>query len=532
MSRSIDKTLQLLGMSKNKAAARLLESALVSSYELVRQLAGRELVSSRGTRGLIDLIEQADQLDDTTFALFDKHREKMVSALRSAIISQDPRLNRNAFRIILSRRYFEVIPTLLKILLESGGNSNSGSPLPEMIDRLSSQYVQALEGSRQRRYLRETVLASILRVLSPPLLEFRRSDSPLIPLLFLRLYPYISAEYQDLTKILRDPMLPIYRVLNNILLSEDIRIAHDFVLHCLNNPNPPLLAQTVFSRRTDIPFLERIFDSLDAEESPNFVDNLKRMQNFDWLDQLRVILDQLENASQKGLVTVVRFAHLPREKRQLLLFDIVRYGKPAGRLAALNLLTPSADERVDQLIWQACDDSDPEIQALALKQLCQRRLPKATVKVIEYADSPHPLVRETVRTLLPELRFNRFLEMFDQMSEEQRLLTFRLIKKVDPNLIEEVRNELQFGDPVLQAKSLLCIEYGEMVPTFEEELCALLMRTENSTMRTKVAKLLAAGRREMSRGMLVQAFHRDISPEVRAAAQESLENRPTPWEVK
>jgi len=60
----------------------------------------------------------------------------------------------------------------------------------------------------------------------------------------------------------------------------------------------------------------------------------------------------------------------------------------------------------------------------------------------------------------------------------------------------------------------------------------LLMNAEKPAVRVKVATLLAAGRREFSRGTLVQAFHRDTHPDVRAAAKQSLENRPTQWEVQ
>ena len=532
MPSSIDKTLKILGKSKNLAAVRLLESALTSSNELVRHLACQELVSSRGVPGLIDLIGRTDHWDDATLALFDTQRERMVPALRKAILSQDPRLNENAFRIILSRRFFEMIPTLLRILVESRVNLVADSPIPHMIDQLSLQYIQSLEGGRQRRYLRETILPSILRVLSSPLLDFRRDDSPLIPILFLRLYPYLPVEYLDMAKIVRDPSLLVYRTINKILLSEDPPTSGAFVFHCLNNPNTPPLAQTIFLQRMDIPFLERIFEAISETVSPHFMDNLRRIQSPEWFGQLNIILDQLENASQKGLINVIRYAHLTVEKRQSLLLKIFRYGKPMGRLAALNLLSVSTGETIDQLIWQACDDSDPGVQSAALKLLRHRELPNATVKILQLADSPHALVRETVQSLVPEFRFHRFLETFDQMSEEQRLAMVNLIKKLDSHLVESIRHEILIAEPMTQAKILLCIEYGEMVPTFEDELCNLLMRAENPVVRVKVAKMLTAGRRELSRGTLVQALHRDASSDVRTAAKESLAKRPTPWEVK
>ena len=532
MPSPIDKTLQLLGKSKNKAAARLLESALSSSNELVRQAASHELVFNRGIRGLAELIERTDRPDEVVLALFDQHRGKMIAALRSAVVSTNERHNLNAFRIILHQRYYEILPTLLTIFIERGDDWDTDSPLAEVIDSLSIQYVQALDHGRQRRFLRDGVLGDIMRVLTPALLGFHRNDPLLIPTLFLRLYPFFSEKQRDVTKILRNPALPVYMAIHKLLQSEDIQTVYRFVFHCLGNPDPPPLAQTTFSKRIDVPFLEKMFEAVGETMPRDFADNLKRSQYFEWFDKLRVILDQLENASQKGLVDVIKHVNMPLEGKLSQLIDILQYGKPAGRLASLNLLATFSGERIDQQIWQSCDDVDPNVQSAALVHLRRRELPKAALRIIQCADSPHAIVRETVQSLLPEFRFDRFLATFDQMSVEQRSMTFNLIKKIDQNLIEAIRHELQFGEPVQQAKSLLCIEYGDMVVTLEEELCTLLMRSETPALRVKASQLLAAGRRELSRGTLVQAFHRDISPDVRAAAKESLENRPTPWEIK
>ncbi len=529
MSHPIDKTLQLLGKSKNKAASRLLESALSSSNETVRRLAGRELVSSRGVRGLTELIQHTDHPDENTLVVFDEYREKTFAALRGAVVSKDPQLCRNAFRIILARQYFEMLPSLLRIFLDGTTEPGTDSPLLEVIDSLFNKYLLALENGRQRRFLYGTVLSDLLRVLSKALTDYRRNDPPLVLYLFLRLYPFFPEEFREMEKIPRNPSLAVYTAIYKLLLNDDAGTAFEFVFHCLNNQDPPPLAMTILSKRYDIPFLEKVFAALEESVSPTFTENLKRTPHLEWVDKIRVILAQLENAPQKGLVAIVRFAGLPIEEKQSLLIDILRHGKPLGRLAALEALSASSGERIDQLVWQASEDVDPEVQSAALKLLKKRELPKASIRILQFADSPHALVRETVQSLLPDFRFSRFLDTFDQMSDEQRQMMFKLIKKMDPNLVEEIRHQLQSGEPVQRAKSLLCVEYGEMVTDFEEELCSVMMKADNPTLRMKAAQLLAAGRREHSRGMLVQAFHRDPVQEVRTAAKESLEKRPAPW---
>ncbi len=121
------------------------------------------------------------------------------------------------------------------------------------------------------------------------------------------------------------------------------------------------------------------------------------------------------------------------------------------------------------------------------------------------------------------------METFEQMTEEQRRLMFRIARKLDPGTIDELTRMLTVGDALDQTKALLCAEYGELSGVLEDPLCVVLAEAKLPSLRTKAADLLAGGQREASRSALVQAFHRDSSPEVRAAAKASLEKRPTPW---
>ncbi len=532
MPSPIEITLQLLSKSKNKAAGRLLEDALASSDETVRQSAGREMVSSRGVKGLTDLIQRYDPSDEGTLQLFADNRDKMVPALRSVILGNEEQASRNAFRIMLSNEYFEMIPTLLTIFSERGDRLSGDSPLSEVILHLIEKYIQALENRRQRKYMFGVIMPDIVKALSQALIDHHRTDPPLILNVFLMLFPYFPEEQRDIAKVLRNPSLPAYLSIYKILLSENPPQAFRFVYHCLDNLDPPQLALSVFAKRHDIAFLERMFKAIGEHLSQELIDNLKRIQRFEWLDQLRVILAQLDEIAQRGFVLVVNHSQLSPEERTGLLFDIFRYTKSGGRLAVLETLASEPGERIDHLVWQACDDPSPDVQAEALKLLRQRDLPKASLKILQYAASPHDVVRNVVQHLLPEFRFGRFIDMFDQLGEEQRQAMFKMVKRIDPNLVEEITYQFENGDMATKAKTLLCIEYGELVPTFEESLCTMLMKESNATLRGRAAKLLAAGHRELSRSTLVQAFHRDASPDVRAIAKESLENRPTPWEVK
>jgi HEAT repeat protein len=153
------------------------------------------------------------------------------------------------------------------------------------------------------------------------------------------------------------------------------------------------------------------------------------------------------------------------------------------------------------------------------------------MRLLQFADSPHEQVRETVFELLPNIRFDRFFQTFDKISEEQRRTLFKLVKVMDPETVNELAKLLAESEPLVKIKALLCIGYGDLVPALEDAVCGVLTDGETPLLRIAAAKLLAKGRREMSRSILVQALHRDNDPVVRAAAKTSLENRPVAWKV-
>jgi HEAT repeat protein len=209
---------------------------------------------------------------------------------------------------------------------------------------------------------------------------------------------------------------------------------------------------------------------------------------------------------------------------------IFEHGKGAGRAAALSALAPFSDAHIDRFVWEAAGDPDPAVQVEALSQLNAREIPNASSRIMQFVESPHEEVRDVIQKLLPNFRFNRFMLSFEQLDDESRRRMFNVVRNLDKRTPDELTKMLVADEPLLKAKALLCVGYcREIVPLVEEALCDILMSSEMPTLRSKAAEQLVAGQHEESRSMLVQALHRDVNPEVRAAARKSLEERPVSW---
>jgi HEAT repeat protein len=199
-------------------------------------------------------------------------------------------------------------------------------------------------------------------------------------------------------------------------------------------------------------------------------------------------------------------------------------------VAALSALAVFSGAGIDRIVWEASGDEDPAVQVVALTQLNAREIPNATARIMQFIESPHAEVRDTIQKLLPDFRFNRFLQTFDQLDDERRRRMFNVVRQLDKQTPIELSKMLSNDDSLLRTKALLCIDYcRDIVPLVEDALCDVLIRDEVSQLRCKAAEQLVGGQQDESRSALVQAFHRDENADVRTAAKNSLENRPTYW---
>ncbi|MDR2117093.1 MAG: hypothetical protein LBP87_12005, partial [Planctomycetaceae bacterium] len=526
----VNVTTQILAQSVNKSALPLLEKAMDSSSQEIRKSAGNQLMNVTGIKYAMKLISKFEPSDNIIISIFNTHRNKVFSALRAAIIGKDPYLARNAFRVIYTQRYFEILPSMLLAFLDQDKTEEDNIDLSEGILKLLEKYVLALEERKNKRRLHETILPDIVAILFQGLKNYHRNDPDLFLIVFLQLYIFLTDRHSNLKKLLYIPSSAFQADVLHFLQSKQDSYIFRLIFHCLDNPNPPPIVLKAFSKRFDIPFIVYFLKSLTEPVSAHLKANLITILPIEWLNSFRSFLDQLDEQAQAGLVILLQSAGLSDNDVLLKLIEVFHYGKGEGRLKALTAITQFSGEQVDQFIWDAGADSDPNIQAEALVLLSKRNLSNANFRILQFANSPHEIVRETIQKLLPNFRLSRFFEIFDQLTEEQRRSMFNVVKALDTKIIMELSQIMLIGEPREKAKALLCVDYGSMVLPLEDSICGVLAKGELPVIRIKAAELLATGQRELSRSTLVQALHRDPDPTVRAAAKNSLEKRPPQWE--
>jgi len=534
MARGIDLTLQVVARSKNQAALGLLETAFQSTSDAVRNLAGAILVARRSGQGLETIIRNFDPTNPDLVQLVNDNRDKLIPGLCGAIVDKDTAFARQAFRLAFTQNFYEVLPTLAAYCLGPGGQDGSGLSLNNDFIRFLGKYASALDKNDpvEHQLLYNNLLPEFSKILVQKIKEYRFTRQELTLTVYLHLYPFFSGAGldHDLHLQLRLPNSPVYVSTYRRLLRETEPYLFQFVSRCLDRLHPPPLVLQIVSERADFPFLTALFKSVKKPLTLEHKTNLASLPPLVWIGQIDSFLDQFDAEAQCGLVLLLQNLELAEGELSAYLRKIFEHGKGEGRLAALSALADFSGTEIYQLIWEASGDSDPAVQVEALTQLSTRDVPGAAARIMQFVESPHEEVRDTIQKLLPNFRFNRFMQTFEQLDDERRRRMFNLVRQLDKQTPAELSKMLSTSEPLIRAKALLCIDYcREIVPLVEDALCEVLAFDEMPKLRSKAAEQLVAGRREESRATLVQALHRDGSPEVRGAARTSLENRPAYW---
>jgi len=534
MTRGVDLTFQILARSKNQAAVGLLESAFQSTSEVVRKHAGGILVSRRSGKGFEAIIRNFDPTDPELIKLVHSHRAKLMPGLHGAIVDKDTDLARQAFRLAYSQNFYEVLPTLATYCLGPGSQEKSGTSLHGNFLVFLNKFAEALAKNDpgEHHLLYNLVLPEFAKILVQKIKEYRFTKQELTLTVYLQLYPFFTdaGSGHDLFLQLRLSNSPVYAAAYRRLLQESEPYLFRLITRCLDRLNPPQIVPQIIAERADIPFLDMLFKSIKLPLTLELKTNLAKLPPLAWVSQIDSFLDAFDADAQCGLIVLLQSTNLTEEELQAHFLKIFEHGKGAGRVAALSALAPFANAEIDRLVWDAAGDSDPAVQIEALTQLNSREISGAAARIMQFAGSPHEEVRDAIQKLLPAFRFKRFMQTFDQLDDEGRRRMFNVVRMLDKRTPDELTKMLHGDEPILKAKALLCIDYcRELVPLLEDALCDVLMHCEMPTMRSKAAEQLVAGQQDASRIVLVQALHRDVNPEVRAASRKSLEERPTYW---
>lgn len=516
MSEGLQTTFRVLSTSENDAAVRVLVPALDSPYPAIRDAALEALLARRSTAGHREILRRLDTLDERWQEIIGARPGRMIAALREAVLGDDLHLATNACRAAVWYREYELIPALITVLEDPvhPASDLAGKTLTELVELFCDELASSSSRPRRDPQLLRAHLVGSLELSIQRYVKHRRRE--VVEALVL-LAPRDNGMLQQ---VLGDPHHAAFVTLLDVLGKSPHPQAIRLLSSFLDVLGAPSAALSVIFKRCDVRFLDSLLHRVGRELTETQKRNSKRVQSVAWLKNGGETLENLDEHCQSAAVLLIAASNAPREMILDTLRRLLRTGQPEGRKSAVQALETFQGSEVNQLVLAALDDTDPQVQALALVQLRRRGLPGALLRLVELLDSPHAIVRRAARKSLAEFSFVRFLAAFDMLDDEVRRSTGALVKKVDPQTLPLLRAEIESPLPRRRLRGLKIAEAIDAWEAVENSVVQLLS-DEDHVVRAAAADALTHCGTPSARQALAKAVH-DRSPSVQEAARQGL----------
>jgi HEAT repeat protein len=515
VSEALQKTLGLLAATRNEAATRLLIGALDSSNAAIREGSLSALIARRSPAGEREVLRRLHLSGPSIFAYLRQHCCSLSRALRGALVGSDSQLFINACHEILRTREYDLIPTLLATL-EDGGHPHlelASQTLLALVDSLADELRSPCPTVQNPAHARKRAAEA----LQDSLKRYPRHQRREVVEAFCHL---VSVDQPLLLEILGNPHHPAYLTVSEVLLHSQHPAVCELLIRFLGEPQAPSAALTILARRTDAAFLGRMLPFVAANDGDALRRNMRRIELLSWVTGDHQVIDALPEEAQEAAVRMAMASRMNRQVVYAFVAHVLSIGKVAARRTAAEALAEFAGVEANELAVDKLHDSDPEVQIHLVAQLRSRAIPGAIARLLEKLDSPYPEVRQAAQVSLSEFSFDRYLSAFESLDPNVRASTGELVKRVDPNTIPRLRNELQSAQRGRRLRGLAVAEALGLVPDVADVIAELLSDSDGFV-RAEAAGRLALADAPAALEALARAAHDEL-PRVREAAERSL----------
>lgn len=513
----LQRTIDALAKSHNEAATPTLIAALSTSSSEVFDGVVRALCARRSKAGHTAVLRYWDSLTPSQKLIVEKGRCRMGVALREALLDGDDRLFAAAYEFVEASGDYDLVPTLVMVAERSCGERADAAVALTL--NLVDQLCRWLAADREPVLGRdpETIRYCVLESLERSVERYRQHRRAELLEAFVVL---AGPDSNTLRHILDSPHHPCHP---SIVQSLTTGVSPN-ILRLLTTiyayRDASQAVRNVVAKRTDQPFLDALLATPLDSKNVLFHRNLARTKSLACCEANPAILAQLSDEQQAAAMRLLAASGAGDDRKLSLAELLLKHGPVAARVAACEALRPIAGQRANHAALQALQDPDGEVQAAAIRQLRERRIPGAMNKLLELAASDDEMVSAAARDALWEFSFENYAARFDLLDDEARRSMGARVALVDRTTLARLRAEL--GNPArrLRLRTIEMIAAMGLLPQLADALIERL-QDEDHLVRVAAADALQHCTADDVRTALLAAID-DRSIAVQTAARNSL----------
>jgi HEAT repeat protein len=522
MAGPIDKTMQVLGSTANPRSLDVLIAALEINREDVQRLAVDALIKRKSSRGQLEVIRRLPQLHETARESLESQVDRISGSLRQALLHGDAELRTNGLELVRATENFDQIPALLDMLKDNRAEITdlAAETMRDLIDRLYEHSHSGQGSRRPGHYLRNAaqishnVLTGFDRALSE-YSELSHQRDVVEAVLILG-----EADNFAVKKAIVQSGKECRRTTAAVLMTGKHPGVMQLVLDYMSKNYPPPKVFEAVSKRDDPEFVAHLLQWFPKRLTPQQQRNFQQIESVTWIDDDTPSFESLAPSLQPALVEFVSASGLNSDVKLSVQEWVVRHGTSEGRLAAANMLGTMDDSVVQEIVTSGLDSEEEEIQAWATGQLRSQGVPEALSLLVDRLDSPLPAVREAARDELQGFDVSTMLEMVENISPEICLRAGQLIRKIDPDCFDKLRQELESPIRRRKIRGARAAHLLGMQNELQSSLLPLLDDNDSLIRRTGISALASVRTSETIQAL--SDLLDDENPRVREEASHAL----------
>ncbi len=510
---------EILARHMSDEAAEVLVQALQCGDDVARRMAAATVVQRPDQQSILDIIRRVDSLDETACNEFSRSPDRFHEALEQAISGPDDAMRSTAIRFIRRTGNFEQFATLLdelgsadEVFCESAEAAaiELASQMAERLRTNNESIFPGLDGATLRTY-RSTILNELDA-------RTKRFDDLPKPEAFLRLILILGGPDDAAVRNLFTKRGEPCRNVAVKLLSEDL---HPALLNLLGDflayHVPPPAVIGVLRTRADFEFVLHLLKQLPKQPSGSLAFNLARLTALSWFQNPMDLVERLPTSVHDRLVGAINHLPVDEEIRTKVKTWIVRQSSGAGREAASDVLKLLPAGEASQILYDALEDTDSEVEAWAIRHLRTQKLPDTFEKLLKRLDQDLDIVRDAARDELFSFDLNYLLKIFGDLSPGQSRQCGQALLKINPNAPEELIREI---DHSFRRRRIRAIEAAEALGFMDEVTPCLLEKLEDPEASVRCAVIEAFGRKPSLEAIrIIRRMTGDPHRHVRSAAE-------------
>jgi hypothetical protein len=470
--------------------------AIGSQHEAIRLGAIRALVDRRNHAGHREILERFPHYNDRAQAVVTetlrRSTHRMKPALEEAITAENLDLCESACHLITQGRVYELMPTLVTVA-ENRVHRHSARAAATLV-QLAQLLHQEVTGEASERtcdpmFVRRQMLPAIEKAI----VNYDKHRRLEIVDAFLLVVPPANKTLLD---VLTNSGRTCHQTIVQSFGTSAVTSVLQLLVEMLHDTTTPRAVLEIVAQRRDRKFLDYMLHHVGAPASLRVQENMRRLFAVPWLEDAREVLLELDGPAQAVAAELAVASSINRNRQFELLRFLLRRGRPEARRACCEAMNRFHDRESDECIAVALKDSDPRVQAVAIKQIRRRHIPNAMERLVGYLDHPAAEVREAARESLAEFNFARYETSFDHLDPEMRTLTGRIVCRVDASTTERLVNLLGSAAPSARIRAIEMAKAMNYADNVLESLIALARDIDPAVRAEAVSALATCSREE------------------------------------